>query len=98
MDNIRAIRNDDDLVWAIAEITPYFENEPEIGTPEAERFDVLGALIETYEVRYYPIDPPSDPIDYVRMFMNETGRGKATWRPCLVQRPVHQKFLRKNGR
>ncbi len=61
MDNIRAIRNDDDLAWAIAEITPYFENEPEIGTPEADRFDVLGALIEAYEDRYYPIDPPSDP-------------------------------------
>ncbi|MDH6638057.1 UNVERIFIED_ORG: antitoxin component HigA of HigAB toxin-antitoxin module [Methylobacterium sp. SuP10 SLI 274] len=55
MMDIRAIRNDDDLTWALREIEPYFAREPAFGTPEAERFDVLTTLIEAYESRHYPI-------------------------------------------
>ncbi len=46
MKNIRAIRTEADYDWALAEIERYFLKEPEPGTPAAERFDVLAALIE----------------------------------------------------
>jgi HTH-type transcriptional regulator/antitoxin HigA len=36
----------------------YFENEPRRGTAEADRFDVLAVLIEAYEAKRWPIDPP----------------------------------------
>ncbi|MDD1498600.1 type II toxin-antitoxin system HigA family antitoxin [Agrobacterium sp. CNPSo 3708] len=73
MDNIRAIRNNDDLAWAIAEVSPYFDNPPERGTPEGERFDILAALIEAYEDTYYPIDAP-EPVELIRSHMEMTGR------------------------
>lgn len=73
MDNIRAIRNNDDLAWAIAEVSPYFDNQPEPGTPEAERFDILAALIEAYEDTHYPIDAP-EPVELIRSHMEMTGR------------------------
>lgn len=73
MDNIRAIRNNDDLAWAIAEVSPYFDNPPERGTPEGERFDVLSALIEAYEDTHYPIDAP-EPVELIRSHMETTGR------------------------
>ena len=60
MDNIRAIRNEADYDWALSEIERYFLNEPEPGKPEAERFEVLAALIEAYEARHWPIEP-ADP-------------------------------------
>ena len=73
MDNIRAIRNNDDLAWAIAEVSPYFDNPPERGTPEGERFDILAALIEAYEDTHYPIDAP-EPVKLIRSHMEMTGR------------------------
>jgi HTH-type transcriptional regulator/antitoxin HigA len=41
MMDVRPIRNDDDLAWALAEVEPYFVNE----------------LIEAYEAKHYPIEP-----------------------------------------
>lgn len=73
MDNIRAIRNNDDLAWAIAEVSPYFDNPPERGTPEGERFDILATLIEAYEDTHYPIDAP-EPVELIRSHMEMTGR------------------------
>lgn len=40
---------------ALVDIRAYFEAEPECGTPEAQRFDALAALIEQYEARHYPL-------------------------------------------
>jgi HTH-type transcriptional regulator/antitoxin HigA len=53
--DIRPIRTEADYDWALAEITQYFENQPEPGTPEADRFDVLAALIESYESQHWEI-------------------------------------------
>ena len=62
MENIRPIKTEADYDWAIAEITRYFENEPEVGTPDGDRFDVLATLIEAYEDEHYPIDAPGSPM------------------------------------
>jgi HTH-type transcriptional regulator/antitoxin HigA len=72
MKNIRAIRNEADYDWALAEIEPYFLNEPEHGTPAAERFDVLADLIEAYEAKHWPIEP-ADPIEAIRYKMEVAG-------------------------
>jgi HTH-type transcriptional regulator / antitoxin HigA len=68
---IRPIRSEADYDAALDEIEPYFENEPKPGTPEADRFDLLGLVIEDYERKRWPIDPPA-PIDAIRYRM-ETG-------------------------
>jgi HTH-type transcriptional regulator / antitoxin HigA len=56
MENIRLIETGADYDWAITEITRYFENEPEVGSADGRRFDVLAALIEGYEDKHYPIE------------------------------------------
>ena len=66
---IRAIRNEADYDWALAEIEHYFRNEPKLGTAEAERFDVLAALIEAYEARHWPVEP-ADPIEAIKYRMD----------------------------
>ncbi|TPM34432.1 transcriptional regulator [Mesorhizobium sp. B2-3-5] len=55
MENIRPIKTQADYEWAIAEITSYFENGPEVGSLDGDRFDVLAILIEAYEHKHYPI-------------------------------------------
>lgn len=57
-----------DYDWAPAEIAVHFNNQPAPGTLDAARFDVLAALIEHYEARYWPINPP-DPVDAIRACM-----------------------------
>lgn len=68
MENIRPLKTETDYDWAVAEIARYFENEPEVGSPEGDRFDVLAALIEAYEDKHYPIESP-DPIEAIRSHM-----------------------------
>lgn len=72
MDNIRPIRNDEDLEWALAEVAHYFENEPAPGSADAERFDVLSTLIEAYEDRHYPIEA-LDPVSAIVSHMELRG-------------------------
>lgn len=70
--DIRPIRNEADYDWALAEIERYFDTEPAAGTPEADRFDVLAALIEAYEARHWTIEAP-DPIEAIRYRMEIGG-------------------------
>ena len=52
--NIKFIRNDDDLINAFVRLESIFQADK--GTPEAEEMEILVALIEAYEDKYYPID------------------------------------------
>ena len=72
MENIRPLRTEADYDWALGEIEGYFEQEPEPGTPEADRFDVLADLIEAYEARHWPIEP-ADPVDAILFKMETAG-------------------------
>jgi len=72
MRNIRPLRNEADYDWALAEIERYFDKEPKRGTAEADRFDVLAMLIESYESQRWPIGLP-DPVDAIRWRMEQDG-------------------------
>ncbi|MDQ6435931.1 transcriptional regulator [Mesorhizobium sp. LHD-90] len=61
MENVRPIRTAADYDSAIAEVTKYFENEPVVGTPDADRFVLLLDLIEAYEDEHFPIKVPDPP-------------------------------------
>jgi HTH-type transcriptional regulator / antitoxin HigA len=68
---IRPLRSEADYDAALDEIERYFENDPKLGTSDADRFDLLALIIEDYERKHWPIDPP-EPIDAIRYRM-ETG-------------------------
>jgi HTH-type transcriptional regulator/antitoxin HigA len=77
MENIRPIKTEADYEWALAEITHYFDNEPEPGSPDGDRFDVLATLIEAYEDEHHPIEAP-DPVSAIEGFMEMSGLRQAT--------------------
>lgn len=66
--DMRAIRTEADYDWALAEIARYFNNQPEPGTAEAARFDVLSDLLRVYEDVNHPIAAP-DPVEAIRQWM-----------------------------
>lgn len=68
---IRPLRNEADYDAALAAIERYFDKPPKPGTPAADRFDLLALVIEDYERKAWPIEPPN-PVDAIRYRM-ETG-------------------------
>ena len=73
---IRPYRSEADYNTALEEIERYFENEPKLGTPEGDRFDLLALIIEDYELKRWPIDPP-ETIDAIRYRMEMGGYTQA---------------------
>jgi HTH-type transcriptional regulator / antitoxin HigA len=73
---IRPLRSEADYDAALKEIESYFENEPEPGTAAADRFDLLALVIEDYERKRWPIEPP-DAIDAIRYRMEIGGYTQA---------------------
>jgi HTH-type transcriptional regulator/antitoxin HigA len=73
---IRPLRSEADYDAALEEIERYFEKEPKPNTPEADRFDLLALIIEDYERKRWPIDPP-EAIDAIRYSMEMGGYTQA---------------------
>lgn len=70
--NIRPIRTKKDYKAALSDLSAYFDNEPEPGTEEGDRFEILATLVEAYEARHFPIEAP-DPIEAIRFRMEQGG-------------------------
>ena len=62
---IRPLKTKADYDAALKEIERYFEHQPESGTPEGDRFDLLALVIEDYERKHWRIDA-ADPIEAVK--------------------------------
>ena len=70
--DIRPIHTDADYRVALREVSTYFDNEPESGTPDGDRFEVLLTLVEAYEGKHFPIDLP-DPVEAIKFRMEQAG-------------------------
>ena len=62
---IRPLGAEADYEAALDEIEIYFDKEPAPGTAAADRFDLLALVIEDYEPKNWPIEPP-DAIETIR--------------------------------
>src|SRR6266850_6392950 len=91
---IRPLRNEADYDWALKEIQFYFEREPKPGTPDADRFDMLAIMIEAYENKHWPIDPP-DPIDAIRYRMETAGFKQADLARLIGSKSRASEILRR---
>jgi HTH-type transcriptional regulator/antitoxin HigA len=90
---IRPLRSETDYDAALKEIERYFEDEPKPGTQEADRFDLLALIIEDYERKRWPIDPP-DTIDAIRYRMETGGYTQADLGRLLGSRQRASDILR----
>ena len=72
MRDIRPLRSETDYDAALAAIAVYFETEPTLGSPEADRFDLLALVIADYEAKHWAIEAPDAP-DLLRAQMGQLG-------------------------
>ncbi|MGR3807060.1 helix-turn-helix domain-containing protein [Pasteurella testudinis] len=82
--NIKPIKTEDDYRGALKIVSPYFDDEPEWGTPEGDFLEVMLLLIEAYEAKHYPIDPP-DPIEAIKFRMEQQGLTAKDLVPAIGQ-------------
>ena len=80
--DIHPIRNEANYEAALRAVSPWFENEPAAGTPEADQFEVLLTLIEAYERKHFPLALP-DPIEAIKFRMEQEGLGVKDLEPMI---------------
>jgi HTH-type transcriptional regulator / antitoxin HigA len=72
MMELKPIRTKRDYEKTLRAVSPSFDNPPQPGSPEGDRFEVLVMLIEAYEAKHYAIAPP-DPIAAIKFRMDQAG-------------------------
>ena len=68
--DIRPIKTEQDYDYAINRIEDLWGAKKD--TPEGDELDLLVTLVESYEMKHYPISPP-DPIDAIKFRMEQMG-------------------------
>ena len=68
---IKAIRTEQDYRSALRDLSALIDSDPSPDTPEGERLDVLGTLVQAYEAKHHPIDPP-DRIEAIKFRMEQS--------------------------
>lgn len=71
---LRPIRNETDYRQALKRAEVFFEaaQEPDPASDEGASFEALITLIEAYERKHHPIDPP-DPLEAIKFRMEQGG-------------------------
>ena len=70
--DIRPIHSEQDYKATLKEVPALMELDPEPGTPWGDRLDVLVTLVQAYEAKHHPIEPP-DPIEAIKFRMEQQG-------------------------
>lgn len=66
--DIRPIKTESDYRKTLTEIEELMNAAP--GTSDGDRLDVLVTLVEAYEAKHYPLDPP-DPVEAIKYAMEQ---------------------------
>jgi len=82
---IKVIKTESDYHDALAAIEALIDRDPDRGTPEADRLEVLSLLVEEYESRNFPSSLP-DPIDAVKFRMEQQNLTQRDLVPFLGSR------------
>jgi HTH-type transcriptional regulator/antitoxin HigA len=69
---IRPIHNEADYKASLLDISTLMDLDPDAGSPDGDRLDILATLVQAYEAKHYPIDPP-DPIEAIKFRMEQGG-------------------------
>ena len=79
---IRPIRGEEDYKATLREISALVDRDPQPGSPDGDRLDVLTTLVQAYEARHHPIDPP-DALQAIRFRMEQAGLSVKDLEPVI---------------
>jgi HTH-type transcriptional regulator/antitoxin HigA len=81
--DLKPIRSEADYDDALAEVERLWGAKS--GTPAGDRLDVLATLIDVYEAKHHPMDPP-DPVEAIRFRMEQQGLTRKDLEPMIGPR------------
>lgn len=81
--DLKPIRNEADYDAALDEVGRLWGAKS--GTPDGDKLDVLATLIDAYEAKHHPIDPP-DPVEAIRFRMEQQGLTRKDLEPMIGPR------------
>lgn len=81
--DLKPIRTEADYEAALEEVERLWGAKS--GTPDGDRLDVLATLIEVYEAKHYPMDPP-DPVEAIKFRMEQQGLTRKDLEPIFGTR------------
>jgi len=82
MKHLKPIRNKIEYKAALSAASKFFDDEPKRGSKEADRFEILLMLIETYEAKHYQILPPN-PVEAIKFRMEQAGLKPKDLQPMI---------------
>ena len=77
---LKPIRTKADHKAAMAEINRLWGSKD--GTPEGDRLSVLAILVQAYEDKHCPMDPP-DPVEAIKFRMDQMGWTRSDLEPLI---------------
>ncbi len=80
--DIRPIHTDADYKSTLREISRLMESDPELGTPEGDRLDILVTLVQAYEAKHVPMTAP-DPVEAIKFRMDQSGLSVKDLEPLI---------------
>lgn len=80
--DIHPIRTEADHQAALREISALMESDPDLGTPEGDRLDILATLVQAFEARHMPITAP-DPVEAIKFRMEQSGLSVKDLEPII---------------
>ena len=83
--DIRPIHTEADYKATLKDVSRLVEMDPEPGTPDGDRLDVLATLVQAYEAKHFPIDLP-DPVEAIKFRMEQAGLTAKDLEPMIGKR------------
>ncbi len=95
MKDLKPIHSEADHAAAVEEIESLWDAGP--GTPEHDRLEILGTLVDSYEATRWPIDVP-DPVEAIKARMDAAGYTQSDLGRLLGSRPRASEVLNRQRR
>lgn len=81
---VHVIRTEEEYDSAVAEIDRLLDMDPEQGSEEYDRLELLSVLVQAYEEEHYPIDDAGvTPQDIVLFMLEQKGMDRSDLAPLL---------------
>lgn len=80
--DIRPIHTKADYQATLKEVATLVAADPESGTPDGDRLDILATLVQAYESRHFPISAP-DPVEAIKFRMEQSGLSVKDLEPII---------------
>ena len=80
--DIRPIHTKADYRATLKEISSLMESDPDLGTPQGDRLDILTTLVQAYEARHFPVTAP-DPVEAIKFRMAQSGLSVKDLEPII---------------